>query len=335
MKNLISTIAVLLVGYLSCFGQNLHTPAEILEIMEKSKLTYEIGILEAEIQPPDRSNNLNFNQYYRVKDKDGLTTYQYQIDSLAQTHLAKAEEYFKGRKFSLARDMYLKALAVDPSYYPAMTYIGQTYGIEGDWDKAIEWYEKVIDSNYIDYMAHWFLADAYKEKGENKKAIDEITIARILNRNNPRIKISYDLIYNKNKLNTEDWSFNPQMIIDSVGPTKVKILSDMDWIGYAMVKAVWKYEPGHKESMGGGRGMISTTETRECLLGLSNSLEKKTLKKFPEFKAFKDAMDKDMVNEFIFYEIILPEYPFVAYQLPEEFLSTIVDYVKEIRGNQR
>ena len=42
----------------------------------------------------------------------------------------------------------------------------------------------------------------------------------------------------------------------------------------------------------------------------------------------------DKVDEFIFYEIVLPEHPFVAYQLPKEFLNKIKDYVKEIRGNQ-
>lgn len=216
-----------------------------------------------------------------------------------------------------------------------MTYIGQTYEIEGDFDNAIEWYEKTISLNYIDYMAHWFLADAYKMRGELDLAVDEITIAMILNRNNPRIEKSLSDIYKLKKLKTDDWTFNPQIKIDSTGIDEVSISFSPDWLGYAMVKAVWKYEPGYKESMGVTSGSFSTIEEKECFISLMTSFDKKRLKKHPEFKALKLSLDKKMIDEFIFYEIILPEYPFVAYQLTEEFLNEIKDYVKEIRGNKK
>ncbi|KAF0200979.1 MAG: hypothetical protein FD170_3011 [Bacteroidetes bacterium] len=335
MKKRLLTLGIFVFGFLSGFGQKLHTPAEIIKIMEESRILYELEILEEEILPEDRTNNLNYNFYYRVIDDSSISTYEYKIDSSAYVYVEKAEKYFQDKKFSLAREMYLAALKEDSSYYKVMTYIGQTYGIEGDFDKAIEWYNKTINLNYIDYMAHWFLADAYKTQGEIDKAVDEITLAMILNRNNARIKNSFNTIYKLKKLNADDWTFNPQMIIDSVGIDKVKISFNENWLGYAMAKAVWRYEPGYKESMGIKDGSFSTTEVRECLLGLMVSFDKKKLKKFPEFKALDMAVEKDLVNEFILYEIILPEHPFVAYQLSEEFLNSIKDYVKEVRGKQK
>ena len=44
---------------------------------------------------------------------------------------------------------------------------------------------------------------------------------------------------------------------------------------------------------------------------------------------------QNMIDEFILYEIVLPDYPFVAYQFSEELIISIKNYVKEIRGNQK
>lgn len=335
MKKSLLTIGILGLGFLSVIGQELHSPAEIFKIMEKSPMTYELNALEKEILPKDRTENLNYNHYYRINDGKQISTYKYEIDSTIQTHLTKAEEYFHGKKFSLAREMYLEALRVDTTYFEVMTYIGQTYGIEGDFDKAIEWYTKTINLNYIDYMAHWFLADAYKTKGELDKAVDEITIAMILNRNNPRIKKSLIDIFELKKLKTDEWTFNPQMEIDSIGANKVRISFDSDWLGYAMVKALWKYEPGYKKSMGVSDGSFSTIEEKECFVSLMTSINKKKLKKHPEFNALQLALDKKMIDEYIFYEIVLPEHPFVAYQLPIDFIDGIKNYVIEVRGKQK
>lgn len=335
MKKRLLLLGIFGIGLLNVIGQEINSPADILKIMEKSPVTYELNSLEKEILPKDRTDNLNYNHYYRVNDEGQISTYKYEIDSNVQTYLTKAEEYFHGKKFSLAREMYLEALRADSTYFEVMTYIGQTYGIEGDFDKAIEWYKKTIDLNYIDYMAHWFLADAYKTKGELDKAVDEITIARILNRNNPRIEKSLKNIFELKKLKTEDWTFNPQIEIDSIGVNKVRISFDSDWLGYAMVKALWKYEPGYKKSMGVSEGTFSTIEEKECFVSLMTSFNKKKLKKHPEFKALQLALDKKMIDEFIFYEIVLPEHPFVAYQLPVEFIVGIKNYVIEVRGKQK
>lgn len=328
-------LGILGVGLLNVIGQEIHTPADIFKIMEKSPVTYELSVLEKEILPKDRTDNLNYNHYYRVNDGGQISTYKYKIDSNVQTYLTKAEEYFQEKKFSLAREMYLEALREDSTYFEVMTYIGQTYGIEGDFDKAIEWYKKTIDLNYIDYMAHWFLADAYRTKGELHKAVDEISIAMILNRNNPRIKKSLNDIFELKKLKTDDWTFNPQMEIDSIGVNKVRVSFDSDWLGYAMVKALWKYEPGYKKSMGVSDGSFSTIEEKECFVSLMTSFDKKKLKKYPEFKALQLALDKKMIDEYIFFEIVLPEHPFVAYQLPIEFIDGIKNYVIEVRGKQK
>ncbi|WP_010662285.1 tetratricopeptide repeat protein [Marinilabilia salmonicolor] len=335
MKNLLLTFILLLAGFLSLSAQEIHSPAEIFEIMEKSPITYELNELEDEILPPDRTDNLNFNSYYRVIEDGQIFTYRYQVDSIAQEYLKSAEKFFEDRMFSAAKEMYIEALRSDSTSYWVMTYIGQMCGIEGDFDQAIDWYKKAISLNFIDYMAHWFLADAYKEQGKMDEAVDEITIAMILNRNNPRIKESFNDIYRRKKLELSDWTFTPQMQLDSIGKNKVGVSFDADWLGYALVKALWRYEPGYQESMGVEAGSFSTIEEKEAFVSLMTGFDRKTVKKHPEFRALKASLDKDMIDEFIFYEIVLPEHPFVAYQLSEEFINQIKDYVIAVRGDQK
>jgi tetratricopeptide (TPR) repeat protein len=326
MRKKTSVILGLILFVLTSLAQEIHDPAEIFKIIEESPVTYELSMLEEAIPIPDRSENLNYNNCYRV------TTFKYEIKGLAKEYLERAEAFYTEHKFSQARDMYLKVLEADSTMYEVMTYIGQMYENEGDIKHAIEWYQTTIKHNYIDYMAHWFLADAYKSQGDLDKAVDEITIAMILNRNNPRIKKSMSDIYNKKKLKTIEWEFNPQMKIDSINKDNVKIEFDTDWLGYAMVKAIWAYEPGYSESMGVEPGTFSTSEEKEGILSLMMPMDKKKMKKVPEFKALNLAIEHHMITSYILYEILLPQYPITAYQLPEETINDIKDYVIQVRG---
>lgn len=315
-------------------AQDLHSAAEIFKIMEESEITYEFTNLHGEIEIPDRSENLNYHNAYRVIDENGIHTYEYSLEGEAAEHFKKAEEYFNTKKLPEARDEYLKVLEIDSTFFKAMTYIGQTYEIENNLEKASEWYQKTIQANYIDYMAHWFLADAYKNTGEKDKALLEITIAHILNRNNPRIIESMNEIFKMNKLNRHDWAFNPQMRLEKYDKDKVRIVSDPTWLGYAMTKSVWQYEPGYRESMGVKEDEFSFLEEKECFISLLGGLDKKVLKKTPEFKALNLAVQNDLIDEYIVYEILLPEYPFVAYQFPEEFIENISRYLIDICGKK-
>lgn len=334
MKNAILIIIQLLLSA-SIIGQKLHSPKEILQILEKSTISYELDVLKEEIPPKDRSKDLNYNNYYRKVDDGKISTEEYELNEEGEKYLKEAEANFRDKKVRIARENYLRILEGNPEYYKVMTYVGQTHGIERDWKKAIKWYEKAIDNNYIDYMAHWFLADAYRSQNKNEKALKEITIAKILNRNNPRINKSFDAIYKLNKLKIPDWEFNPQMKLSSESEKKVKVQFGEDWLGYALAKALWKYEPNYKESMGAKEGVLSTTEDLEALICLISPMEKKKIKKTPEFNAIKKSLDTKMIHEYIFYEIILPEHPIVGYHLSEEQINNIAEYVIKVRGGKK
>ncbi len=331
MKKTITTLFFVLFSAI-LFSQTLHSPGEILKIMEKSPVMFNVEMLSAPVPCPDRSDNLNYHDVYRVKTDSSMKTYAYSLKPEAQPYFEKAEEYFGKHNMDSACYFYEKVLEADPQYYKVMTYLGQVYDTMNDNEKAIEWYNKAIANNYIDYMAHWFLADIYRMKGDIDKAVDEITIASILNRNNPRIKASQVEIFKLAKIKGNDWCFTPQCIISKENDA-VKIAFDEYWIGYAMAKAVWKYEPGYRQSMGVAENVYSSLEDKECLVNLMASLTnaKKNISKYPELKTLKKAIENDYINEYIFYEIVLPEHPNVAYQLSESFIERIKDYILKYR----
>ncbi len=334
MRKSITCFVVVITFCSAIFGQNIHSPAEIFSIMEKSPVSYSLSTLKEEVLAPDRSENLNYNDFYRVKTEDGISTLQYHLSKELESDFESAEKYFQNHEPALARGMYQQVLAKDSTVHKAITYIGQTYEMEKNHTKAIEWYQKAIDKNYIDYMSHWFIADAYSAIGEKDKAVEEITIAWILNRNNPRIEKTVKQIYDLKKIKLPTWAFTPQIKIDSIGENKVNIEFQTEWLGWAMVKAIWKYEPGYRESMGFKEGIFNTLQEKEAIVCLLSSLKKKQLKKHPELKMLRKALDEKMIDEFIFFEIYLPEYPFIAYQLPENFILSIKDYVVKIRGGK-
>lgn len=335
MKHLSIVLLIFILNLSKIEAQSLHSPAEIFQIMEKSETVYSINPLGTKIESPDRSQNLNTNFYYRKIKDSTIYTYEYTVNPQAAQFAEQAEAYFRDSKYGLAQMMYEKAYSTDTSNYQLMTYIGQMYGIQDKYDIAANWYQQAINKNYIDYMAHWFLADIYKDQGKIKEAVEEITIALILNRNNPRIKSAMTSIYKLAKLKTVDWNFTPQIQIDSTGPKQVNIMYANDWLGYAMVKSLWMYEPGYSESMGTKRGNFSLLEEKECFISLLTVLNKKAIKKNPEFAALQYALDNRMIDEYIIYEILLPNHPFVAYQLSEQFISDIKDYIITVRGGRK
>jgi tetratricopeptide (TPR) repeat protein len=333
MKKLFA-LSVLFLIATTLFAQKLHSPAEILQIMSDSKLSFEIKQLEKEIPCPDLSEKLNYHDSYRVTTDSTITTYRFKFSKESKPPYDKAEQFFSAHQADSALVYYEMAIKADSTLSNVMTYIGQIYEGKEERSKAIEWYRKAIRMNFIDYMAHWFLADNLLAIDSTKEAVQEIVIAQILNRNNPRIKKSLANIFEHAFLNTTDWCFNPQMELSKPAEGKVSISFTDKWTGFAMAKALWTYEPGYRESMGVANGHYSTIEDKECLISLLFGLEnaKIDISKERQLVILKAAAENNYLQEYILYEVVLPKTPFVAYQLSEKTILGIKDYILKFRN---
>ncbi|MCQ2063967.1 MAG: hypothetical protein MJY99_11600 [Fibrobacter sp.] len=299
---------------------------QAMETLNVSKLLYAIEFLEKPIRLPDRSANLNFTARQEETDK-GIVVKAFKPEGEAKKMYHAAELDFESHKFAAAREKYKKTMLIDPSQTWMMTFIAQTYGIEKKFNEAESWYKKSIEANYIDYLAHWLLADIYMLKGEKQKAIFEISVAKVLNRNNPNLERKRKEVYAANGLDSTSWTFHPQAIVEKSTANKVTIKADSLWMHYAIVKAAWENEPEFRESRIKNSPRKNKDEVKEldCILGLL--LPNADKKGIPVIDRLNKAMDANKLEEFMFYEITLLDHPDFAYYLEPEKIMSLADYL--------
>ena len=316
---------------LSAQSPNIHTPAEILQIMEDSQISYTLS--SGNFTPTDFSKNVLRTSFYRTQNESGYEVKTFEPEGKAKEMFDKAEELFADYDFTGARKAYQDALAIDPSLYVAITYIGETYLYEKDYTSAVLWFEQAIEANYIDYLAHWGLAHACIYTGELKRALKEITITKILDRNNQNINSMFNGIYKLNKVNYTDWYLDPLFSLSTDYDEDrekdiVEIKFHEDWLAYALVYAVWKYEPGYAESMNNNEML----KEKEALFCTYTGYNKKKLKKSLPLRMFEMAAHEGVVDPYIIYDGFLPYNPSIALYLDKGDIEVIADYVIKVRS---
>jgi tetratricopeptide (TPR) repeat protein len=333
MESMKSKILILICALVALsFAKDENPLQEAMEIIKESKTLYSLKYLDKPIPVPDRSRLINY-PVYREKKGDSYDVKAIKATGEAKKLLDKAENYFGSHQYAKARDAYTLALQEDPKLYSAITYIGQTYGIEKNWDKAELWYKKAIEANYVDFLAHWLLADVYKIKGQKEKALDEISIAKVLNRNNPRLEALRKEIYGLNGLNIKNWTFNPQVTMSRDSVTgNVNIVADSIWSYYAFVQAAWFYEPVYKAKA--KKYSMPQAMYRECLMGFLPFIGDKALVDSVDvLKRLVKVIEADKLDEFVFYDMLLLDYPTASFQLDKKQIEGLKDYL--IWANQK
>lgn len=298
---------------------------QAMEALNDSKMVYSIHFLEKPFRLPDRSSNLNTSAY-QVESNDGPVAKSFKPEGEAKKMYHAAELDFESHKFSAAREKYKKVMLIDPSQTWMMTFIAQTYGIEKKFNEAESWYKKSIEANYIDYLAHWLLADIYMLKGQKEKAVPEISVAKVLNRNNPNLERKRKEIYAANGLDSSSWTFHPQARIEKTEPNKVLIEADSIWMSYALIKAAWEYEPEFKKQRmkTAKRSEKDITEI-DAITGLL--LPNADKKGIAVIDRLNKALEADKLEDFLFYEITLLDHPEYAFYLEPEKIMKLADYL--------
>lgn len=297
---------------------------EVMSILEKSKIKYNLTNLTSPVKAENRSDVLNATAY-RVKTSKGFQVKGVNFAPEAKKIYLQAENLFSANKYEEARNLYKKVLLLSPENTFLMTLIAQTYGIERKFDDAMNWYKKSIQANFIDYLAHWLLADIYRLKGMKKEALNEIAIAKVLNRNNPRLEKLRSEIFALNGLSDVEWRFNPQIRIERTVQNNINIEADSVWTMYALFRAAWLNEPEYREILQ-KRSKRSNLEDWVGLEGLELVINQGM--KGPEIlKRLDDAFNADRIDEFVTYEITLVRQPKYAYYYEEDAIKALAEYL--------
>lgn len=351
MKMFVLSLFACFMIWLPMAGQEIHAPAEIMKIMKDSKLTYSVGTFDSDTVSSEREFPLILDQYY-VHDTEDSGQVLLSYYDLVREHpdvakiIERAEGAFSKSNMEETRENYLRALDSLPNYSRLMTYVGQTYEHAKDLDEAIRWYRKALRINDVDFMTHWFLADALAVHGDLDEALDQILIAHVLNRNNPRIMASFERILKKKGLRYVPFDFSRYYELRRIDDKTIWVGVDeqhMEWFPYAMAKAVWAFEPGYREKMEKEFEVeTAVTEEKECLLMSaigyidvaeddSTVVVKKDDVTDAGINALLDCFQEGTLDEFIYYESLLREAPVMSHLVRPDFFDSIVTYVRKHR----
>lgn len=308
--------------------QQLHTLAEIIQIMKDSKLLYDFGAIPDSVaseKNEQRRPVLRSRQHIqKVNGRPTLVEYtvtpevQQQLDLLNESNLAK--------NYSLSLGFSRKMVELDSSFNPARTLIGDAFYLLQEYDSAIYWLRESTKHNFADYEAHWFLADAMLAKHDTAGAMRELTLAHVLNVNANLLTQSLGDYRKLKGRELSEWEFRPYVSIHQTGDTVFARYSARGE-GYALVKAVWQYEPGYAEKMLGRKPdqvsfrMLEEREAVQCARETDSLLNKKLIK----------IERAGYFEEFLLYEIAAKRFPEWIPTLPRNIINRIVEYVDKFR----
>lgn len=322
---------------------------EFYDIMENSKFTYTISELKECVQDTATPPLPNSIDTKAIEKQNGIEIVSYKRSSESNKLLEAVEANYKNRNNEKVRALCIEMLGIDSMDSRILTYLGETYQKDENYNEALYWYGKALETNYYNWLTHMLLGKCYLEKAKtdssyNEKCIKEYAIAMILNRSVRSFELNYQKICKEYNKSYSIWQFVPQCNIKKTKKT-VYIETDKTWLGYAVAKAVREYEPGYstKNKADKKTVKIDTSEEKEYLLNFitasaeidsSDSQQRYFKPKAnvtdPAAITLIKAVNKRMLTEYILYEIWLPKKPILIYGLPRKSLEGLVKYVLEV-----
>lgn len=102
-----------------------------------------------------------------------------------QAYNSGARLHLEEGKVDEAREMYLKAIELDPGFCDAMDNLGLLYRREGNLEEAIKWYKRSIRVLYENPVPHLNLGFTYRLQEKADEAMAEYKVVIALDPNDP------------------------------------------------------------------------------------------------------------------------------------------------------
>ncbi len=155
LKRLIFLLIVFPVLYLSACSEQ-----------KEEKTQSELNSLTEQVQLSKTDTEI---RYYQSRIKRDPTRYSNYI-KLGVVYIQKARETGDTAYYSKAREVFKKAIELNPDNYTAVVYLGQVSSAEHEFQDALSYAKKAIDLNPKDSSAYGILGDAYIELGQYENA---------------------------------------------------------------------------------------------------------------------------------------------------------------------
>lgn len=319
-------------------------PAEIYKILERSPVLYEIGtdpsiteIPLAEVVEPKEPEQ-TVSSYLELKDEDGSGQRRLSISEpppeITELH-ERAFLEFRGHSFQAARDLYLAAAELRPDYFKTYTYLGNTFFVLGDLERAAATLRQAIALNPVDYQAHLFLGDTYFQQGKLTEARHHLTWAYVLNRNNPIVQKRLDATLEELHLRRKQGWLEVAVTIEETDENKVSLRFGSEeasrWFPLANCMACWTYESECKARDEAPELPVRISMYRECLLNQTISISMRLEEGQPvpsDERRLHQAVNAGYLDALIYWEIAAKRLPIIVFLLEDADRQRIHDYIQ-------
>jgi tetratricopeptide (TPR) repeat protein len=342
MKNSILIFFALVSNISTIQGQDLHTPSDIQDIIKKSLLYYEQKEDTNFVVTPPINTMPNDYYFYRNENRElELLQYKMEENKILYAEYQKAIKYYETGKYKKERKILLELYENNPSNAIIITQLGNSFFNEQEYIEAKSWANKAIRVNSIHSPAYVLLAKTLTVAGLHEEAMEAITKAHIYNRNDRQTLLLLKEIYLKNsRIYDDTWLFIPQCQIIKESENKIAIKYNGEpWRAFAACNAVWEHEPYYKQKMEITGNDLEQIRYHEALMNLGIAFEnwenKKRKKKFYMGNAVKTAVEKNLVHEFLDYELKYLEDPKAALFLNFDQVRALSKYIIEVRALQQ
>lgn len=338
-QNLMICLFVSFIIFLSTsinvFTQDYHLPVEVEKKFKKSKIKYILEYTEEKFEYLDTSKNefspFTFINLKNQNNKD--TTYFISINNKIKNNLNKAIYDIENGNTIIGRQVCKLLLKENDTLYFLNHYIGLSYYLENNLDSAKFYFIKSINRNISDYYSHKYLSKIYQKVDSLETALKHIGYAHILNKKDEDIFSDFINLLNLNNKMYQSWVFNPQVRFIEKSKDTIIIRTHKEWEGYAISKALIKYEPNYTDIMGDNWYDIyinGETESLKALIyfydgEISNSKTK-------EIKYANQIFQTGYYNNFMSYEIILNQFPWLSYTYSKSKLELLYEYLIKDRN---
>lgn len=298
---------------------SIHSADEIMVMMIDSKVRYSLMTGEADSIPVDTSGPQVLPAGIFLGEN-----YEFQIHTLPdslESDFQKAEELYLSKKYLEAALAYKSVLERCSHFNYLMTFIGDSYVVAGHFDSAIVYLEKSIDSNFIDYQAHWYLANAFAHTDRYEEALQQMHLAHLLNPNHELLNGNLVNRRAENDLPPMSRAFEPKYDLRQSGD-EILIRFDPMWLQYSLVKAIWFAEPGYRDKM-----VAELIHPVEAIILEEKEAVFSHLSREARRELRARLIEDDLYDEFVIYEFLAYESPEIMLYLSPDFLNRIADYL--------
>ncbi|MDZ4182643.1 MAG: tetratricopeptide repeat protein [Candidatus Cloacimonadaceae bacterium] len=326
-------ILILLALQFPLFADEEYTFDDLMIRLIESPLLYVMSIEDTLLVTPEQYKQVVGANLYQQKMGKDLMIMEYLLDPEAAKQYNLAEEYFAKEDYTKAIKHYKAALKRHPTNAMVQTFLGQAYRNIGDMKAAKKCYLKAIKANYHGYMAHWFLANIYMSEGNIMQAVEEISLAKVLNRNNPRLQEHFETIMDGAGRRSRDYYFTPQVLISKPEGDSIMIRSTMEWLPYGIVEALWLYEPDFHEKERALKDYFNFTRAAEIFVSLNRAYGTldQEYRQDPMLAFLHGAAKENLPRGFVLYEMLLPQAPAGVFQLPRNDIQEMQEYLLKVK----